>query len=119
MDTKKKKCSLENHQDKDAVSYCSKCENFMCKKCELFHSDIFKAKHTPFIIEEKKFGNIKENTIENNNLINEEAINYLKDFSNKLKDLNEKLKEELEKINEQKEELIIKVQKYFTLLRNK
>ena len=109
MDNKKKKCSLENHQDKDAVSYCSKCENFMCKKCELFHSEFFKAKHSPFIIEEKNFGNIKENKLENNNLINEADIKYLKGFSNKLKNLNEKLKEELEKINAQKEELIIKV----------
>ena len=84
----------------------------MCRKCELFHSEFFKAKHISFIIEEKSFGNIKENTIENNTLINEEDIKYLKDFSNKLK-------EELEKINGQGEELIIKVQKYFTLLRNK
>ncbi len=53
MNNKTKKCSLENHQDKDVISYCSKFEKFMCKKCELFHSEFFKAKHTPFIIEEK------------------------------------------------------------------
>ena len=32
---------LEKHKDKEANSYCAKCEKFMCKKCEQFHSEFF------------------------------------------------------------------------------
>ena len=45
MEIQIEKCSLDNHKDKDATSYCAKCENYMCEKCELFHSEFFKSKH--------------------------------------------------------------------------
>ena len=69
----------------------------MCKKCQLFHSEFFKAKHNQFIYEQKNFANIKESILGNDNLINEEDIKYLKVFSDKLKDLNEKINRRIRK----------------------
>jgi hypothetical protein len=120
MEIQIEKCSLDNHKDKDATSYCAKCENYMCKKCELFHSEFFKSKHKIYIFDNKNFENIKnyKDIKEFDNINNEQDIKYLKEFSNKLKDINENLNNELEKINIIKEELITKLQKYFTKLRN-
>ena len=41
-----KKCSLEKHKEIDAISYCPKCEIYMCNKCENFHSSFFKNHHS-------------------------------------------------------------------------
>ena len=41
-----KKCSSENHSDKEAIVYCNFCSLYMCKKCETFHSELFKN-HNP------------------------------------------------------------------------
>lgn len=120
METPKKKCSSETHQDKEAVSYCSKCDIYMCKKCQIFHSELFTSKHSSSIFEESKFSNLNESNelpcLDDLQL--NEDIKYLKNYSNKLKDINDKLNLELEKINKIKEDSIIKTQKYFTQLRN-
>ncbi len=40
-----KKCSLEKHKEIDAISYCPKCEIYMCNKCEKAHSDLLEIHH--------------------------------------------------------------------------
>ena len=56
MEDKRQKCSLEDHSEFDAISYCQKCEIFMCKKCEKPHSDLF-PKHKSFNLD-KDFSKI-------------------------------------------------------------
>ena len=41
MDNKKQKCSLKEHNEYDAISYCQKCEIYICNKCEKHHSSLF------------------------------------------------------------------------------
>ena len=114
---KLKKCSMKKHEEKDATIYCTKCENFMCKKCELFHSEFFKSKHESFLIRPNNFDSIKEiNEIDPK--ITEENIKYLKEFYNDLSELNMKLKKESEKIDKKKDEIQIKIQNIFTKIRN-
>ena len=36
-----KKCSSKMHNNNDAISYCEKCNIFMCKKCENLHNELF------------------------------------------------------------------------------
>ena len=120
MEDNKKKCSLEKHKDKEAKSYCAKCEKFMCKKCEQFHSEFFESKHSSFIYEGNNFDNFEDykGISELDQIQKEEDIKYLKEFSTNLNKINDKLNIELEKLNQNKEELIIKIQKYFTKIRN-
>jgi len=47
-----KKCSNIEHQDINAVLYCSECKIFMCNKCEKSHSDLFKTTHQNKIIKD-------------------------------------------------------------------
>ena len=109
------KCSLKKHEEIEANTYCTKCENFMCKKCEIIHSDLFDSKHSSFLISlnnsDKKGKDIAPKIIEEN-------IKYLKYFSNNLKEINDNLKNELEKINKKREELEINIQNIFTKIRN-
>ena len=35
-----KKCSSKDHASIDAISYCQKCELFMCNKCDIIHSNL-------------------------------------------------------------------------------
>ena len=35
------KCSLENHKENNAVSFCTNCKIYMCNKCEKLHSELF------------------------------------------------------------------------------
>ena len=56
MDNKKKKCSLKEHSDSDAVSFCKKCEIYMCDKCEKNHLSLL-ANHKTVIID-KDMGEI-------------------------------------------------------------
>ena len=44
MEDNRKNCS--SHTEVDSVSYCQKCEIFMCNKCEKLHSELFKN-HAP------------------------------------------------------------------------
>ena len=115
-----KKCSLEKHKEKQANSYCIKCEKYMCKKCELLHTELFELKHSLFIYEASNFENINNNKklSELEQITLEENIKYLKEFSNMLKEKNDILKNEFEKKEKIMEELSMKIQKYFTKIRN-
>ena len=44
-DNKDKKCSLDEHKENDAKSFCPECKIFMCTKCEKMHSGLFKNHH--------------------------------------------------------------------------
>ena len=82
----KMKCSLKKHEEIEAVIYCTKCEKFMCKKCEIIHSDFFDSQHSSFLIQLNNADNIKSLKDKNGKGIEskviEENIKYLKDFSN-------------------------------------
>ena len=41
MENNNKKCSLNKHNEKDAIIFCKSCSIYMCKKCEAFHSELF------------------------------------------------------------------------------
>ena len=119
MEDKTRKCSLKKHEEIEAICYCTKCEKFMCKKCEVFHSEFFDSKHKLFIIDSNNFDSIKYTKENENEIIKvEENIKYLKEFSNKLNEINKELKDELEKMNKNKEDIEIKIQRMFTKIRN-
>ena len=40
MELQKQKCSLNKHQEIDAVSYCQECKKYFCNKCQNMHSDL-------------------------------------------------------------------------------
>jgi len=42
MESKKQKCSLEEHNELDAINFCPICKIFICNKCEKHHSSLFK-----------------------------------------------------------------------------
>ena len=44
-DEDKKKCSLNEHNEIDAIIYCQECKVYMCKKCEKVHSGLLKNHH--------------------------------------------------------------------------
>ena len=44
-DNKKKKCSLNEHSEIDAIKYCLECKIYMCNKCEKVHSSLLKNHH--------------------------------------------------------------------------
>ena len=50
MDINNKKCSSTDHEKIDALSYCRKCEIYMCNKCLNLHSQLFQ-KHPLFTLE--------------------------------------------------------------------
>ena len=117
-----KKCFLKKHEEINATSYCTECEKFMCKKCELFHSEFFDSKHDSFLISSNNFRNInnlkdkEENKIDQK--IIEENIKYLKEFSEDLNKFNNKLKNDLKIIDKKKDDFQIIIQKIFTKIRN-
>ena len=39
------KCSFEDHDKIDAISYCPECRIYMCNKCEKIHPALFKSHH--------------------------------------------------------------------------
>ena len=41
----KKKCSLKEHFEIEATSFCQKCNIYMCNKCEKLHSGLFENHH--------------------------------------------------------------------------
>ena len=47
-----KKCSNIEHQEINAILYCSECKIFMCNRCEKSHSDLFKNSHQNKIIKD-------------------------------------------------------------------
>ena len=164
MEIQEKKCSNIEHKDINVNSYCSKCEIYMCNKCQNLHSKLFND-HQAFVLEkandEKFTGLCKEERhhlelqffckthnqlccalclckikkesmgkhhdcdvcdIEDikDGKINklEENIEKLRKLSNSFEESINKLKEIYKKINGDKEELKLKIQKIFTLLRN-
>ena len=36
------KCSMIDHKEIDALSFCKECKIYMCNKCEKHHSELFK-----------------------------------------------------------------------------
>ena len=71
MEKMNKKCSSENHSDKEAIIYCNSCSLYMCKKCESFHSELFKN-HNPISL--KNNSNIE--TCKEKNHSNQQLIYY-------------------------------------------
>ena len=53
MEQKLKKCSLIDHKENEAISFCQECKIYMCKKCEKYHSELFKYHHAYEINKEK------------------------------------------------------------------
>ena len=45
MEYGKKKCSLKEHNEIDAIIFCSDCRIYICNKCEKFHSNWYKNHH--------------------------------------------------------------------------
>ena len=45
MENNKKKCSLKDHENSDAILFCPECKMYMCTKCEQLHSGLFKTHH--------------------------------------------------------------------------
>ena len=41
-----KKCSFEEHKEIDSIKYCPECRIYMCNKCEINHSSLFKNHQT-------------------------------------------------------------------------
>jgi len=46
MENKKQKCSLKEHNELDAISYCPECKMYMCNKCEKLHLGLFQNHHS-------------------------------------------------------------------------
>ena len=42
----KKNCSLKEHCEIEAISYCKECNIYMCNKCEKIHSGLCQNHHT-------------------------------------------------------------------------
>ena len=42
------KCSLEEHNEIDAICTCPECGIYMCNKCENLHSSLLKKYHHPY-----------------------------------------------------------------------
>ena len=43
----KEKCSLEKHQENNAIKYCPECRIYICNKCDNHHTSLF-INHHPF-----------------------------------------------------------------------
>ena len=42
---KKRTCSLDEHKEIEAISFCPECRIYMCNKCENYHSSFIKTHH--------------------------------------------------------------------------
>ena len=40
MEKQKNKCSSKEHKESDAIIYCIQCKVYICRKCEIFHSNL-------------------------------------------------------------------------------
>ena len=45
MENSKKKCSLKEHMEVDAIYFCQECRIYICNKCDQFHSSWYKNHH--------------------------------------------------------------------------
>ena len=71
MEEFKKKCSYKTHKDNDAISYCSKCQIYMCNKCINLHSNLFND-HDLYKLGKKIediFNNVCKEENHNNNIL--------------------------------------------------
>ena len=48
-----KKCSLKQHSEKKALSYCQQCDIYMCNTCAKIHSELCQ-KHIPYDLDSDK-----------------------------------------------------------------
>jgi len=48
------KCSLEEHKEIDAISFCPECRIYMCDKCENTHSSLLKNHHHPYNLSDEE-----------------------------------------------------------------
>ena len=55
MEILNKKCSLTDHKDIEATTYCQECKIYMCNKCENIHSKLCENHHKYYLKD-----NIKE-----------------------------------------------------------
>ena len=46
MENPKNQCSLPDHKNTNAISYCQKCNIYMCNKCQNLHTELFKIHQT-------------------------------------------------------------------------
>ena len=51
---KQKKCSLKDHSEIDAISFCQICKIYMCNKCDKIHSGLYTEHHAYNISEDIK-----------------------------------------------------------------
>ena len=49
MEINNKKCSLEEHKEIPAITYCEQCKQYMCSNCEKYHKDVLE-KHHSFLV---------------------------------------------------------------------
>ena len=47
------KCSSINHKEFDALTFCGRCNIYMCNKCEKLHSELF-SNHNQIKLEKGK-----------------------------------------------------------------
>jgi len=71
MNSNIKKCTMEEHKEIDAISFCIECKIYMCNKCEKLHSDLFKKRHQSKIIKDKNMQDIFSGICEEENHIDE------------------------------------------------
>ena len=41
MEKNEIKCSSSNHKENEAILFCQDCKIYLCKKCEVHHSELF------------------------------------------------------------------------------
>ena len=71
MENKKKNCSYKEHENIEAISYCFKCQIYLCNKCINYHKGLFidhPMNNIDKITEETFTGFCQEENHNNNNL---------------------------------------------------
>ena len=76
----KNKCSMVDHKEIDAISFCYHCKIYMCNKCEKHHSEIFKNIHQCKSIKEFNNSDIFTGICKKNNHF-AELLYYCKDHN--------------------------------------
>ena len=161
-----KKCSFEGHKNIDAISYCSKCDIYICEKCRDYHNNLINRNHKQINLYNKEnndenieicleqnhqekleyfcrthnklccracvtkikgLGNgqhsecnicfIKDISKERKNKLKQNII-YLENNKTSFDSLINKLRIIYKEISDKKERLKIRIQKFFTKIRN-
>ena len=71
MEKNMKKCSMVDHKEIDAISFCFECKISMCNKCEKYHCELFKNQHQNIIIKDKNIEEILTGICREENHIDE------------------------------------------------